>query len=87
MRNKAYALSANVIVFGNKNQKPAETSPAAAVDAKAAKGGTPAAAGAAAPAAAPTPAPAAVTDNDSERKVKTVYLATVFRCPPNIVNQ
>lgn len=92
MRNKAYALNANVIVFLSKNKKASSAAPAP-VEAPPKKAATtpeaPAAgkAEAVTPAAAPTPSPSAVTDNDSERKVNTVFLATVFRCPPNIVNQ
>lgn len=76
MRNKAFSLNANVIVFANKN-KAVGTAP---TDAKgAAKPATPQAA----PASSTTTNPADL----EERKIKTVFLATVFRCPPNIVNQ
>jgi hypothetical protein len=87
LRNKAHELQANVIVFANRNKKPSSVAvpaapPAAAGDAKKA-------AAAGAPAEAPAPPPPVVEkgDDDSERKVTTVFLATVFRCPPNIVNQ
>lgn len=86
MRNKAHALNANVIVFLSKNKT---ATPVPATDVKKAAAPTTAATAPSTetlPTATPTPT-SAVTDSDSERKVKTVFLATVFRCPPNIVNQ
>ena len=85
MRNKAHELQANVIVFANKNKKapsvPVVVPPPAPGESKKAPP--------AAPTEAPTPPPPVVEkgDDDSERKVTTIFLATVFRCPPNIVNQ
>lgn len=73
LRNKAFALNGNVIVFAKNKKAHAD----AAADAKKAT---------AAPAAVGTSTPA-VVEAPEERKIKTVFLATVFRCPPNIVNQ
>lgn len=79
LRNKAFALNANVIVFASKHKKAgASALPPTAADAKKAP---------AAPAATPTPPTPNSNEAESERKIMTVFLATVFRCPPNIVNQ
>lgn len=85
LRNKAHELQANVIVFANRNKKASSVAVPAApavTDPKKA-----AAVGTAAEAPAPPPPVVEKGDDDSERKVTTVFLATVFRCPPNIVNQ
>lgn len=88
LRNKAYALNANVIVFLSKNKKSTQAAtPVTPADPKKAVAAPAVPAVAQTPAAAPTPVTSAITDNDSERKIKTVFLATVFRCPANIVNQ
>ena len=87
LRNKAYSLSGNVIIFMNKNKS---NGSAATTSDTAAKKTTPQASATTAPATAATSAPPAVAANDpanEEKKVVTVFLATVFRCPPNIVNQ
>lgn len=83
LRNKAFALNANVIVFMNKNKKTAATGIAGAPVGDPKKSS-------ATPATGPTsnpPGAMAPAQELEERKIKTVYLATVFRCPPNIVNQ
>lgn len=87
LRNKAHELQANVIVFANRNKKAASVAVPAAPPPSAADPKKPAAAGAPAEVQPPPPPVIEKGDDDSERKVTTVFLATVFRCPPNIVNQ
>jgi hypothetical protein len=59
LRNKAHALSGNVIVFMSKNKKDAEKK--STTEKK--------------------------EEDAVEKKIITVFLATVFRCPSAIVNQ
>jgi hypothetical protein len=74
LRNKAFALNGNVIIFMNKNKKntAADTAKKPAEPTKPAAGA----------------APAAMSEPEKEeKKITTVFLATVFRCPASIVNQ
>lgn len=77
LRNKAFAINGNIIVFANKNKKGSvDSGKKAAPEAKPAT------------AAAPAPPPPTSGEPDtSEKKIITVFLATVFRCPASIFNQ
>ncbi len=88
LRNKAFMLNGNVIIFMNKKNAAsaattADTTAKKTPPAAAPAGGTAQTAG-----APPTAVPnSSSADPNEEKKVTTVFLATVFRCPPNIVNQ
>ncbi len=86
LRNKAHELQANVIVFANKNKK-APSIPVTVPPAAPAGGDSKKTAAAAAEIPAPPPPVIEKGDEDTEKKVTTIFLATVFRCPPSIVNQ
>lgn len=71
LRNKAFALNGNIIVFMSKTKAKLATTNATVVDAgkkesKAAESKTPV---------------------EDEKIPQSVFLATAFRCPPNILNQ
>lgn len=87
LRNKAFTLSGNVIIFLNKNKGNGSAATTSDTAKKTTPTATTAAPAPATPAAATTPAVAANDPANEEKKVVTVFLATVFRCPPNIVNQ
>ena len=74
LRNKAFTLSGNIIVFMSKNKAKLATTNATTADVK-----------------KPEPKSETKSENKSDEKLKqvaqTVFLATVFRCPPTILNQ
>lgn len=85
LRNKAFAQNANILVFTPKQKtKIATAMPPAVIepkkDAKSADGKAPEPP----PPPPPTPEPAKSTDTKPD---ETVFLGTVFRCPPQIFNQ
>ena len=75
LRNKAHALGGNILVFMKDKGKSSAVTYSALPDAPKNK-----ATDAAAPAAR-------VEEDTSERKLKTTFLATTFRCPASVVNQ
>lgn len=76
LRNKAYALGGNVIVFMNNHKKNTDVSANKSSKPESASAGN----------SASNSAQKNEADT-SEKKVVTVFLATVFKCPSSIVNQ
>ena len=70
LRNKAFALSGNVVVFMSKSKAKVATTSAVTADIAKKDGASTKAA-----------------DDKSEKVAQSVFLATVFRCPPLIFNQ
>lgn len=89
LRNKAFDLDANVLVFMSKNKAKLATAASEkkekATEASAAPAATPAAGGPATAAAAP--AAKEHSGGLSEKPAESVFLGTAFRCPPLIFNQ
>ena len=71
LRNKAFALNGNIIVFMSKNKAKLATTNSTVVDAAKKESKT----------------PESKTAVEGEKIPQTVFLATAFRCPPNILNQ
>lgn len=71
LRNKAFALNANIIVFMSKNKAKLATTNSTVVDA----------------AKKESKAPDSKPVVEDEKIPQTVFLATGFRCPPTILNQ
>lgn len=69
LRNKAFVLSGNVLVFMSKNKAKMATTSATSVDVPKKDN-----------------VAAKATDEKSEKVAQTVFLGTVFRCPPTIFN-
>ena len=83
LRNKAHTLGGNVIVFLSKDRKDNSKKSEAAANSAAPVVVTPANADKDKKAAVAPPA----EEDKAEHKIKTVFLATVFRCPSSIFNQ
>ena len=77
LRNKAFELNGNILVFMSKNKAKLATTNSTVMDA-AKKDAKPSD-------SKDTKAVAAAPEG--EKIPQTVFLATVFRCPPNILNQ
>ncbi len=73
LRNKAYTLGGNVLVFMKSKDKKAAAGVAQASPVAPAKKGE--------------EASTSESSASSERKISTTFLATTFRCPASIVNQ
>ena len=71
LRNKGFTLSGNVLVFMAKNKAKLATTNTTVVDVVKKEG----------------KADAKPGEDKGEKVAQTVFLATVFRCPPNIFNQ
>lgn len=81
LRNKAHTLGGNVIVFLSKDRKENNKKSEAPANA------TAVATASSADKDKKTSAATSVEEDKSEHKIKTVFLATVFRCPSSIFNQ
>lgn len=71
LRNKAFALNGNIVVFMSKARANLATTNSTVVDAAKKESKT----------------PESKTAAEDEKIPQTVFLATAFRCPPNILNQ
>ncbi len=71
LRNKAFTLSGNVLAFMAKNKAKLATTNTTVVDVVKKEG----------------KADAKPSEDKGEKVAQTVFLGTVFRCPPNIFNQ
>ncbi len=70
LRNKAFTLSGNALVFMSKNKAKLATTNTTVVDT-----------------AKKDSKPAESKASEPEKIAQTVFLGTVFRCPPTIINQ
>lgn len=71
LRNKAFTLNGNILVFMSKNKSKLATTNATVVDVVKKDAKT----------------PDSKTAVENEKVPQTVFLGTVFRCPPTILNQ
>ena len=71
LRNKAFTLNGNILVFMSKNKSKLATTNATVVDLV----------------KKDTKTPDSKVAAENEKIPQTVFLGTVFRCPPNILNQ
>lgn len=71
LRNKAFTLSGNVLVFMSKNKAKLATTNATVADVSKKE----------------SKSDSKMTEDKNEKVAQTVFLGTVFRCPPNIFNQ